>query len=295
MKEAVSILLDKSLDSQKKLLSKCTTVHNIENIGKNIRYWCKKSDLSRINIPIDIENKIIFYGSSDFHHLTYNLLRKIKKPTTLLLLDKHTECISFFREWIYCGSWIYDVIKLSSIKKVIIVGVDEDIQKAFITDLLNPLLLPVFTNLDSLSHKVKIFPYLPYNKKFLNKNIQKKLARIITPPFDDINKLLLGILENIKTDDVYISIDKDVLTEEYSVTNWGNGRMSLDSLIKFIEGLSHKKKIMAFDICGDISYDKPNGFFRKLHFYVKMISKSSNNQQINEKTNMILMEHLKKL
>ena len=295
MKEPISILLDESLGSQKKLLSKCAVIHDIQSIGKNIRYWCRKSDLPKIKVPINIENKIIFYGSSDFHHVTYNFLRKIKKPTTLLLLDRHTECLKFFNGWIYCGSWIYDVLKLPNISKVIIVGVDSDLQVAFLTDLLNPLLVPLIIDLNSLINKVKIFPYISYNKRFLNKNTLKKLENIITSPLSNVNKHLPEILENIKTDDVYVSIDKDVLTKDYSVTNWGNGRMSLDSLLQFIGRLSHEKNIVAIDICGDVSQDKPNGFFRKIRFYSEMVSKCNTNQQINEKTNITLLEHLKKL
>lgn len=296
MKEAISLLLDEGLESQKQLLSECRAVYNLRNKGKNLRYWCRKSDLLKINIPSEIENKIIFYGSNDFHHLTYNLIGRIKRPTTLLLFDRHTECLKFFKKWIYCGSWVYDAIKLPNIEKVIIVGVDSDIQTLFLTDLLNPLIVPIFIDLNSLVNQVRIFPYIPHNKRLLGEKDQKKLSRIINPPVEDMNGLLPEILDAIKTDNVYISIDKDVLTKGYSVTNWGNGRMDLNSLIQFIDRLKNEKNIIAVDVCGDRSQDKPDGFFRKLYFYKAMIGKDSTKQQIiNEKTNIMLLEHLKNL
>ena len=51
--------------------------------------------------------------------------------------------------------------------------------------------------------------------------------------------------------DVYISIDKDVLSREYARTDWDQGSMTLDELFASIKDISLKHKIIGVDICGE--------------------------------------------
>ena len=59
------------------------------------------------------------------------------------------------------------------------------------------------------------------------------------------------ISETIKKDiPLYISLDKDALTEQYAVTDWDQGEMTLDDLERLLYMLS-RHKIIGLDICGD--------------------------------------------
>ena len=51
--------------------------------------------------------------------------------------------------------------------------------------------------------------------------------------------------------DVYISIDKDVLSREYARTDWNQGSMTLDELFAAIKDISLKHKIIGIDVCGE--------------------------------------------
>lgn len=50
---------------------------------------------------------------------------------------------------------------------------------------------------------------------------------------------------------VYISIDKDVLSRVFARTDWDQGTMTLDELFASIRDISLKHKIIGVDICGE--------------------------------------------
>ena len=56
---------------------------------------------------------------------------------------------------------------------------------------------------------------------------------------------------------VYVSIDKDILDEEYSMTNWSQGKMSLSMLERLLMPILKNEKILGIDICGECRQDIP--------------------------------------
>ena len=67
-------------------------------------------------------------------------------------------------------------------------------------------------------------------------------------------------ISNIPTDlPIYISIDKDVLDEKFAITDWDQGDMTLESMIKIISELTDKRKLIGADICGDSGEDPLKG------------------------------------
>ena len=50
---------------------------------------------------------------------------------------------------------------------------------------------------------------------------------------------------------IYISVDKDVLSEEVVNVNWDQGNMMMDELEMWIEELSSSRRIIGVDICGE--------------------------------------------
>lgn len=297
MKRVVSLFFDESLEVQKRLLSESDIVCDYKELGKRLRYWCKKKELLEVKLPQTEGSKIVFYGSNDFHHVTYKFLSELKNPTTLLLFDRHLDAQKFFKNRIYCGSWIYDSLKLPNIKRVIVIGIDSDIQTLFLTDHLNQAMLYLIVDLKSLKGKVNAFPYVPHNRKFLIKETSYQLDDIIKPPFKNIESILPEVLDLIETDDIYVSIDKDALKKDYSITNWGSGLMELDELIRCLEKVSSEKNVAGIDVCGDISKNTSADVIRKMMYYTNDTLKKVDKEysDINEKTNMRLLAAAKKL
>ncbi|WP_044895027.1 arginase family protein [Bacillus alveayuensis] len=68
------------------------------------------------------------------------------------------------------------------------------------------------------------------------------------------------ILSNIQTDAVYISIDKDVLCRDDALTNWEQGTMRLETLLRYIKHLLYSKEVIGLDVCGEYPQTSVNWF-----------------------------------
>ncbi len=59
-------------------------------------------------------------------------------------------------------------------------------------------------------------------------------------------------IESLPTDlPVYISIDKDALSTDCSITDWDQGDMSLDDLMNSLKNIFSGHNVIGVDICGD--------------------------------------------
>ena len=55
---------------------------------------------------------------------------------------------------------------------------------------------------------------------------------------------------------VFLSVDKDVVRREELVTNWDQGEMTKDELLKFIKELFNSREVIGVDICGECAPDQ---------------------------------------
>lgn len=59
------------------------------------------------------------------------------------------------------------------------------------------------------------------------------------------------LLQKIPTNNIYISIDKDVLSRSDAITNWDQGNMPLSTLLSYVQTLLENKNLMGMDVCGE--------------------------------------------
>lgn len=55
---------------------------------------------------------------------------------------------------------------------------------------------------------------------------------------------------------LYLSVDMDVLSEDYARTDWDQGNMSLESLCRTVRDISSSGRLAGADICGGITAEK---------------------------------------
>lgn len=186
----------------------------------NTNLFCEKKTLQEIAKRLFHHqlNNITLIGSGNYHYMTYVLLNKIKKPFTLILFDHHTDTLkSPSEDLISCGSWVLDSLNnLPYLKKVLIIGVSEEGEQH----------IP-----PSIEEKVIL-----YSKHYLRLNFKKALAAII---------------RDISTEEVYISIDKDVLDKKEAMTTWDHGNMRLRQLLIIVKVIFQTKTVNGLDICGE--------------------------------------------
>lgn len=64
------------------------------------------------------------------------------------------------------------------------------------------------------------------------------------------------VLDATPTEAVWITIDKDVLPEHETLTNWDQGQMPLTALLAMLQAVGDRKRILGADICG--AYSPPH-------------------------------------
>lgn len=189
---------------------------------------------------------VTFIGSGNYHYVSYILLKEIKKPFTLVLFDNHTDLALEEQEHklLSCGSWVSFALK----------------------------------NVRQLQQVVMIGP-----TSLTSHQLQE--PRITIYPFNGKHQYCMNsLLSSITTQNIYISIDKDVLSTSEAETNWDQGVMRLNTLTYFLKFFLAEKEVEGVDICGESKVSPASAF---LPDFQKIIRK-------NEYANMrILQECLK--
>ena len=81
-------------------------------------------------------------------------------------------------------------------------------------------------------------------KKFINEEYREKVICIDKENLRDLDY-------KIKDYPVYISIDKDVLSEDVVNTNWSQGDLNLEELESILHKIILEEEVIGIDICGE--------------------------------------------
>lgn len=266
---------DDSVVKQKKLVSGIgTDIIDFKDIGAQARHWIntKTRGIIQKRINDSAKNSAVFLGSGDFHHISEILISRYSQPLCVIIFDLHPDW-SILPPQYGCGSWVNRVLEKDNIAKLISLGVSSEDISSF-TQIQTG-------NIDSLKNsRVEIYPYehaptrtflkkIPTNVSvitekgtFFNKIYWNELKN------QNIDRFISSLLNRIPEEKVYISIDKDCLQNSYALTNWEEGKLGLDELLKMLALVKQKKDIVGLDITGDYSPVQVKGLIKKIavHF-----------------------------
>src|SRR5699024_5259688 len=71
-----------------------------------------------------------------------------------------------------------------------------------------------------------------------------------------------SIIEQIPTDSVYISIDKDIMDPKDAVTAWDHGTLRLKQMMHMIKAFCQHEDVYGVDVCGEYPV-RPTNDYRK--------------------------------
>ena len=249
-----------------------------ETEGAAVRLWARQPALNELKSKLlalyeGEEPFLTFIGSGDFHHVTALLLvemaRKNLEPITLIHFDNHPDWVKF-PKGMHCGSWLSDARAIPTVQRALTLGLCSD-------DIYNK---SGQANLELITRGfLEIFPYAD------------TLAQM------GLEKFTAEFLAHIPTQQVYITLDKDVLIPRDAITNWDQGKMCLEDAICLIKAIGTKHKIIGADVIGDYSPVKfSGGLIQKFFKYGEVFfdhprAKPDIAQaaKINEKTNIRLL------
>ena len=163
-----------------------------------------------------------FIDSGNYHYLTKFWTDKLETPFSLIVFDHHPDMQPpLFDNILSCGSWVKDILDHNNnCKKVIIVGASDKLIQA----------VP-----KGYERQVRFYSETTLMHE---EGWQDFSSGHINGP-------------------VYISIDKDILDEEYSETNWSQGKMSLPVLERLLMPFLKSGNILGIDICGECQQGMP--------------------------------------
>jgi len=221
-------------EQQPELIGK--TSANDENIFKDLKNmtgvngYC--SDEAAEELRTVIENTkmgdIHFLDNGNYHYISSFFLNMIREPFELAVFDHHTDmqppglipCLS-------CGSWVLFAAEdakagRNRMRRILLIG---------------PPKASTAEGVVLVSEEEAVFA--------------TDIPQMAEELFGDYDA---GDPDNALP--VYISVDKDVLTEEEVRLNWDQGAMSFDTLICWIEAIARKRRVIGLDICGEPLYNQ---------------------------------------
>ena len=242
----ISIIdFDGSITKQSNFIAEFKQRINIVNLRKfqqAARLWTSPKRFAEICQTAFIEFKPSFYllGSGDFHHFSLGLINQYKDPLTVVLFDNHPDWIKPPHQY-HCGTWVYGLARLPHVERIIIIGLESgDINGKKFQD----------GDVESyLNQKVILLPYelvnIEINEKE-NVQLRSKLKQ-------NLNAGIAEIVSHIKTQNVYISVDKDCMRLEDAFTNWEQGSIPLSTILATIAAIKLQFNIVGADTVGDYS------------------------------------------
>ncbi len=225
--------------------------------GEELRLWARPAAMERTRRNLQAAGDppghgtiVNFLGSGDYHHLAVLLIEAAGEPITVLHFDNHPDWVRFAPEY-HCGSWVNRALAMGHVRQVITIGPCSD-------DLKLPQLKG--GNLAALAgghlqlHPWRHAPSWVFGKIEPGPSGYRQGRRIHWNCVGgDFSNFMTTLPNQISTDAVWLSIDKDVLQASDALTNWDQGEMPLTALTAAIGAVGRQRRIVGVDICGDYS------------------------------------------
>lgn len=201
--------------------------------------------------------QVVLYGSGDFHHVSLALLRRLRRPCNLVVIDNHPDWMCAV-PFLHCGTWLYHAARLPHVGRVFHLGGDVDFDNAYRWLAPRQLLR---------SRKTVVFPsrrrFGPGWADIAHEPLRPDGQTPVT--LDRILHLLQPFEKELAALPLYISLDKDVMIAADAAVNWDSGHLTLAEVGALLAGLEHLAhgRLVGMDIVGDWSVVRTKGLFRR--------------------------------
>ncbi len=179
----------------------------------------------------------VLYGSGDFHHLTALWLRQVAEPFVLVSFDNHPDWDVRPPRW-GCGGWVNRALELPHVKKISVWGCGN-------FECWWPGQL--FGNRRAEREgRLEVHPWADGRPPSVRSRRRVILRGNWRERFAEFVRALQG-------SNLYVTIDLDCLRAEEAVTNWENGRFTVEDVAWALTQLRASARIVGGDICGAFS------------------------------------------
>ncbi|MFO0879838.1 MAG: hypothetical protein U0840_21030 [Gemmataceae bacterium] len=286
--------LDGAIAAQPGVVAAAREIVPLRSWGPRLRLACSWSafatferDLARLVAKqTDTSPTLTFVGSGDFHHVSLALLRRLRQPLNLLILDNHPDWMRGV-PLLHCGTWVYHAAQLGLVRTIFHVGGDVDFDNAYRWLAPWPLLASGRLRVVS-SHR-------NYTRGRWSRLPHVSLRRTPQEPAtaDDIRKLVDGWRDELARFPLYVSFDRDVLQARHATVNWDSGHLTPDEVLTVIRRCREISPAWAgMDVVGDWSPVAVAGPLRHLLHWTEhppLTVDPAQASQVNEQLNLALL------
>jgi arginase family enzyme len=239
------------------------------------------------------EPTVTLYGSGDFHHVSLALLRRLRAPFNLLVLDKHPDWMRAI-PFLHCGTWLYHALRLPLLQRVFHVGGDLDFDNHY-------RWLAPWRELRQ--GKIIVMPAI---RSFHsggwadmdNPPVRSATEAAATPAH--LAMLLRPFRHELASCPLYISVDKDVLHASEAAVNWDSGHLRSTEVQTILTAFlsAAQGRLAGADLLGDWSPVVVQGLLRQFlhrteHPVLSMTSEKAAGD--NGRLNVALLQTIKDL
>jgi hypothetical protein len=293
--------LDGGLTVQPALRRQRAEIVPCQGWGPRVRLGCSFGRFRRFSGSLaarlggdgDVEPKLTFIGSGDFHHVSLALIRRITEPFNLLVIDNHPDwmrCIPV----LHCGTWLWHALHMPNVRRIYHVGGDVDFDNGF-------RYLAPWSALKS--GRVTVFPGVRSYRTRRWRAVPHEPLRLpgeerLSP--ERLDELLRPHQKALAQRPLYVSLDKDAMVTADAVVNWDSGHLRLsevrDVLTAFVRAAGGC--LAGMDVVGDWSPVAVRGWFRRwLHYTEHPLLRVAPHEAlgVNDHTNQLLLDTLASL
>jgi hypothetical protein len=243
--------------------------------------------------PDDAGPTLTFCGSGDFHHVSLALVRRVRTPVNLVVLDNHPDWMRGV-PFMHCGTWLYHAAQLPHVERIYHIGGDVDFDNYY--QWMAPWQM-------LRSGKIVV---LPSRRRFergswgkvANEPLRLPGQASVEP--ERIRQLLEPYRLDLASRPLYISLDKDVMTSTDALVNWDSGHLALDDVLHILNALvdGADGEVAAMDVVGDWSPVEQRGLLgRFMHWteHPALEIDSADATRRNQRTNLAIIDGVRDL
>jgi hypothetical protein len=291
--------LDGSIPAQDRVLRTFRPeVYDLRQAAPRLRLACRWKRFHRFERRLDrmlgsCDNTapaITFLGSGDFHHLSLALLRRMRHPFNLLVLDQQADWTGG-SPLLHCGSWVRQAAQLSNVRRIFHAG-----GEAGFDDWRRHLAPKNMLR----SGKIVAFPATRQFRNGFWSTLPHQPLRARPESLvdrDRLEELLWPYLDDLERWPLYVSLDKNVLWMPESVANWNSGVLDLAEIQEILQFFlkASGNDLLGMDVVGDWSPVFTRGVFAPLLHRMAHPRRNIDPEQArlsNERTNLMLLRFL---
>ncbi|ASA77174.1 arginase family protein [Thermococcus sp. 5-4] len=158
------------------------------------------------------------------HLATYGIIEKLR-PSSLLSVDAHTDLM---HDYLDHGSWLAYALEERIVNRAAVLA--------------PVLMIPTTERTQLWTRRVKVFPALLRSRKIRGK--WRAYKNLQTNSLDEI----ISEAKKYLGEEVYLTVDLDVLRPEYKIARFQHGELTLEELLDLLEEVKKNFRIIAFDI-----------------------------------------------